>query len=87
MHSSVHLYYDTYREFKSRKSNGVIKASLIFMSCLKLFGKIKTAQVQIAIILELTGIFACDFLHRDPRNNAFKALLEKQEYKSLSFEL
>ena len=33
------------------------------------------------------GIFACDFLHHDPWNNAFKAIMEKQEYKTLSLDL
>ena len=67
----------------------VIKASLIFMrSVWKLFGKtVKTAQIQIAIYQGLTGIFACGFLHYDPWNNAIKAVMKKQKYKSLSFEL
>ena len=58
------------------------------MSSLKLFAKkVKTAQIQIAIAQGLNGIFACGFLHYDPWNNAFKAAVKKQEYKSLSFEL
>ena len=51
------------------------------MSCLK------TAQIQIAIPQGLNEFFACGFLHYDPWNNAFKAAVKKQEYKSLSSEL
>ena len=45
----------------------VIKASLIFMSCLKTVrkDKVKMAQIQIAISQGLTGIFVCGFLHYD----------------------
>ena len=58
------------------------------MSCLKtVWKKVKTAQIQIAISWGLNGIFACGLLHYDPWNNAFKAAVKKQEYKSLSFEL
>ena len=58
------------------------------MSCWKLFGKkVKTAQIQIAISQELIGIFACGFLRYDPWNNAIKAVIKKQKYKSLSFDL
>ena len=53
----------------------------------ELFGKeVKTTQIQIAVSLGLIGIFACGFLHNDPWNNAFKVVMKKQEYKSLSFE-
>ena len=58
------------------------------MSCLKTIWKeVKTAQIQIAISQGLNEIFACGFLHYDLWNNAFKAAVKKQEYKSLSFEL
>ena len=53
----------------------------------KLFGKVKTAQIQIAISQGLIGIFAGGFLCYDPWNNAVKAVMKKQKYKSLSFEL
>ena len=54
----------------------------------ELFGKkVKTVQIQIAISHGLTGIFACGFLRYGPWNNAFKAVMKKQKYKSLSFEL
>ena len=46
------------------------------MSCLKIVWKEgKTAQVQIVITLELTVIFACGFLHHNPYNIAFNAIL------------
>ena len=32
-------------------------------------------------------ICACNFLHHDSWNSTFKAIMEKPEYKSLSFEL
>ena len=48
---------------------------------------VKTTQIQIAISQGLIGIFACGFLHYDPGNNAFKAVIKKQEYESLSLEL
>ena len=52
-----------------------------------LFGKkVKFVQIQIAVSLGLIRIFACGFLHNDPWNNAFKVVMKKQEYKSLSFE-
>ena len=47
----------------------------------------KTAQIQIAISQGLIGIFACGFLRYDPWSNAVKAVMKKQKYKSLSFEL
>ena len=44
-----------------------LKASLIFMSCLKTVWKEgQTAQIQIALSQGLIGIFACGFLHYDP---------------------
>ena len=66
----------------------VIKASFISMTVWKLSGKkVKTAQIQIAISQGLVGIFACGFLQYDPWNNSFKAVMKKQRYKTLSFEL
>ena len=57
------------------------------MSCLKT-GWIEgqTTQIQIAISQGLIGIFACSFLHYDPGNNAFKAVMKKPEYESLLVE-
>ena len=58
------------------------------MTCLKAVWKEgKTAQIQITISQRLIGIFACSFLQYDPLNNAFKAVMKKQKYKTLSFEL
>ena len=65
----LNLNFSTLNYLKKKKLNDpydVIKASLIFMSCLKLFGKkVKTAKIQIAISLGLIGIFACGFLPYD----------------------
>ena len=64
----------------------VKKTSLIFMSVWKLSGKkVKTAQMEIAVSQGLIGIFAC--MQYDPWNNAFKAIMKKQKYKTLSFDL
>ena len=55
------------------------------MSILKLFGKkVNTAQIQIAISQVLIGIFCMRF---SAWNNAVKALMKKQKYKSVSLEL
>ena len=66
----------------------IIKASLVFMSCLETVWKEgQNCSIQIAISQGLIGIFACSFLRYDPWNNAVKAVMKKQNYKSLSFEL
>ena len=41
--------------------------------------KVKSAQVQIPITTEQIRIFACALLYHDPWNNAFKAIIEKQD--------
>ena len=58
------------------------------MSCLKtVWIEGQTTQIQIAISQGLIGIFACSFLHYDPGNNAFKAVMKKPEYESLLVDI
>ena len=58
------------------------------MSCLKTVWKEgQNCSNSNRYISGLTGIFARSFLHYDPGNNAFKAVMKKQEYESLSVEL
>ena len=57
----------------------------LFESCLE--RRSKLLKFKSLYLRGLTGIFACSFVEYDPLNNAFKAVMKNQKYKTLSFEL
>ena len=65
-----------------------VKASLIFIGYLKTVWKEgQNGSNSNRYISGINWNFCMRFLHYDPWCNAFKAVMNKQEYNSLTFEL